>query len=49
MDLLIQGHFGACIFTKIDLTLWNEQYYGSSTAYYWLSNNNNYSPDLMNA
>lgn len=49
LDVLLQGHYGACIFAKIDLSLWSEQYYGNSVAYYWLSNNNNYSPDLMSA
>lgn len=49
IDVILQGHYGACIFTIIDLILWNEQYYGSNTAYYWLSNNNNYAVNLMSA
>ncbi len=49
IDVLMQGHYGACIFSRMDLSLWAEQYYGNNIAYYWLSNNNNYAVNLMNA
>lgn len=48
LDLLIIGHYGACIFVAMDIGLWKVQYYGSSTAYYWLSNNTSFTIDLMN-
>lgn len=41
-DVLLIGHFGSCLFLFIDLTLWNEQYYGNNTSLYWLSNNSSY-------
>jgi hypothetical protein len=41
------GHYGACIFAGTDLALWYSQYYGSNTAYYWLSNNTSYTINLM--
>lgn len=46
-DVLMIGHFGACIFVGIDLLLWREQYYGDNPSYYWLSNNDMYSINLM--
>ena len=39
IDIFMIGHYGACFFVGIDLLLWNEQYFGSNKAYYWLSNN----------
>ena len=48
IDIFMIGHYGACFFVGIDLLLWNEKYFGSNTAYYWLSNNSSYSVDLMN-
>jgi hypothetical protein len=48
IDVLLVGHYGACIFAGIDLALWNTQYYGSNPAYYWLSNNTSYSVNLIN-
>ena len=47
IDVLMIGHYGACIFAGMDIALWNEQYFGNNTAYYWLSNNSSYSVDLM--
>lgn len=29
LDVLLIGHFGACIFVGIDLLLWRLQYYGN--------------------
>jgi hypothetical protein len=49
LDVLLLGHYGACIFLTIDLNLWAAQYYGNNTAYYWLSNNNNYAVNLMSS
>lgn len=46
-DVLMIGNYGACIFIGIDLILSNSQYYGSNTAYYWLSNNTNYPINLV--
>ena len=46
-DVLLIGHFGACIFVGIDLLLWRMQYYGNNPQYYWLSNNSMYTPDLI--
>lgn len=47
IDVLIVGHYGACIFVAVDLALYNAQYYGSNTAYYWLTNNTNYSVNMI--
>lgn len=41
-DVMLIGHFGACIFVGIDLLLWRTQYYGNNPDYYWLSNNGMY-------
>lgn len=46
-DVLLIGHFGACIFVGIDLLLWRLQYYGNDPQYYWLSNNSMYEPSLI--
>ena len=48
IDVLLLGHFGACLYIGMDIAMWNSQYYGSNTNYYWLSNNNNYAVNLMN-
>ena len=47
LDVLLIGHFGACIFVGIDLLLWRTQYYGNDPQYYWLSNNSMYTIDLI--
>lgn len=47
IDVLLIGHFGACIFVGIDLLLWRERYYGDNTQYYWLSNDSMTPIDLM--
>lgn len=47
IDILLLGHYAACIFVSIDINLWNTQYYGNNTNLYWLSNNSSYSVDLM--
>ncbi len=41
-DVLMMGNYGACIFIAMDLLLYNAQYYGSNTAYYWMTNNTSY-------
>lgn len=46
-DVLLIGHFGACIFVGIDLLLWRIQYYGNNPTYYWLSTNSMYEPNLI--
>lgn len=46
-DVMLIGHFGACIFVGIDLFLWRTQYYGNQPQYYWLSNNSMYEPSLI--
>lgn len=47
-DVMLLGHFGACVFLGIDLLLWRLQYFGNNQQYYWLSNNSMYSSiDLM--
>lgn len=47
VDALMFGHFGACIFIWMDIELNNVQYYGTNTLYYWLSNNQDYTNNLM--
>lgn len=46
-DVLMMGNYGACIFIGIDLLLYNSNYYGSNSAYYWLSNNTSYPINLI--
>lgn len=46
-DVMLMGHYGACIFVGLDLLLWRLKYYGGESAYYWLSNDSSYSVDLM--
>lgn len=46
-DVLLIGHFGACIFVGLDLLLWKISYYGNNPQYYWLSNNSMYPIDLI--
>lgn len=46
-DVLMIGNYGACIFIGMDLILYNNQYYGSNQAYYWLSNNTSYPLNLL--
>lgn len=46
-DILLIGHFAACIFVGLDLLLWKLQYYGNNLQYYWLSNNSMYSLNLL--
>lgn len=46
-DVMLIGHFGACIFVGLDLLLWRTQYYGNDPRYYWLSRNTMYSVDLI--
>lgn len=48
IDLLMVGHFGACLFVGMDLLLWRLQYYGNDPQFYWLSSNSMYPVDLMN-
>ncbi len=47
-DVLMMGNYGACIFIGIDILLYNASYYGSNTAYYWLTNNTSYPLSLIN-
>jgi hypothetical protein len=46
-DVMQLTHFGACIYLGVDLLLWKKQYYGNNPDYYWLSNNNIYSVNLI--
>jgi hypothetical protein len=39
IDVLMIGNYGACLFLGIDILLNRLQFFGSNTAYYWLSNN----------
>ena len=48
IDVLMIGNYGACLFVGMDILLYNAQYYGSNTAYYWLSNNTSYPISLIN-
>lgn len=47
-DVLLIGNYGACVFIGIDVLLYNANYYGSNTAYYWLTNNTSYPLSLIN-
>ena len=47
-DVLMIGNYGACVFIGIDISLYNANYYGSNTAYYWLTNNTSYPLSLIN-
>lgn len=46
-DLFLIGNFGACIFLGLDLYLWKISFYGNQLQYYWLSNNADYSVNLI--
>lgn len=48
IDVLMIGNYGACLFVGMDILLYNAQYYGSNTAYYWLTNNTSYPLSLIN-
>lgn len=47
VDVMLIGHFGACIFVGLDLLLWRLQTYGPNPDYYWLSNDSMTPVDLM--
>jgi hypothetical protein len=48
-DSLMMGNYGACIFLGMDLYLYGESYYGTGTSssYYWLTDNVDYSISLI--
>ena len=46
-DVLMIGNYGACVFIGIDVILYNASYYGSYSAYYWLTNNTSYPLSLI--
>lgn len=46
-DVLMMGNYGACIFIGMDLLLYNNSFYGTSQAYYWLTNNTSYPLSLI--
>lgn len=47
MDALLISHYIGSIFLRIDIGLWNTQFYGDNTSLYWLSNNADFSDNLM--
>jgi len=47
IDVLMIGNYGACIFIGMDILLYNQNYYGDNSAYYWLTNNTSYPNSLI--
>jgi hypothetical protein len=47
IDAILISHYVAVIFLRIDTALWNSQYYGDNQSLYWLSNNADYSVNLI--
>jgi hypothetical protein len=48
-NALMISNYAACLFLAMDLKLYNESYYGQGTSspYYWLTNNVDYSLSLI--
>jgi hypothetical protein len=46
-DVLMIGNYGACVFIGMDVLLYNANYYGSNSAYYWLTDNTSYPLSLI--
>jgi hypothetical protein len=50
VDALMLGNYGACLFIWLDVYLYSISYYGTGTSspYYWLTNNVDYGNSLIN-